>query len=244
MTVYGMTASEFRLGLSLPRRRDCLSGLRRPPPPPTPDSGPRTSDSAPPAPTLKRLGLAHKKVLPALSPRTLCPSPGSKARSRHQHARRPRASRPIRPRPRCRHGNLVRQQHPRLAHQPLPQDQRSEISQRLRYGRAGPKGPKRLPLQLRCAKRPLPQPQCPCADPAPAQRAHANFTEHHASLLAGLFIVGLRFPFPAAALGASWGLSRLTYLFGYTSAAGPPGRSTVVGPSLRLTRSLSPAPSR
>ncbi|POR33428.1 DNA polymerase type-X family protein pol4 [Tolypocladium paradoxum] len=59
-----------------------------------------------------------------------------------------------------------------------------------------------------------------------AQRAHANFTENHTSFLGALLIAGLRFPFPAAVLGAGWSLSRLLYLFGYTSSAGPRGRTT------------------
>ncbi|PNY28025.1 Uncharacterized protein TCAP_02056 [Tolypocladium capitatum] len=66
-----------------------------------------------------------------------------------------------------------------------------------------------------------------------AQRAHANFTENHTSFLGALLIAGLRFPLPAAVLGAGWGLSRLHYLFGYTSSAGPRGRTTgAVGSSL------------
>ncbi|UNI24464.1 Glutathione transferase [Purpureocillium takamizusanense] len=57
-----------------------------------------------------------------------------------------------------------------------------------------------------------------------AQRAHANFTENHVSFLGALLVAGLRYPFPAAVLGAGWGLSRVLYLLGYTSSAGPKGR--------------------
>ncbi|KAF4909505.1 Microsomal glutathione S-transferase 3 [Colletotrichum viniferum] len=57
-----------------------------------------------------------------------------------------------------------------------------------------------------------------------AQRAHANFTENQPSFLGALLISGLRFPVASAAVGAGWALSRLTYAFGYTSAAGPAGR--------------------
>ncbi|KJZ75665.1 hypothetical protein HIM_04822 [Hirsutella minnesotensis 3608] len=57
-----------------------------------------------------------------------------------------------------------------------------------------------------------------------AQRAHANFTENHTSFLGALLIAGLRYPFPAAILGGAWSVSRLVYLFGYTSSAGPGGR--------------------
>ncbi|PFH58170.1 hypothetical protein XA68_14074 [Ophiocordyceps unilateralis] len=57
-----------------------------------------------------------------------------------------------------------------------------------------------------------------------AQRAHHNFTENHTSLLGALLIAGIRFPVPAAAVGAGWSLSRVLYLLGYTSSAGPRGR--------------------
>ncbi|RDA90091.1 hypothetical protein CP533_5568 [Ophiocordyceps camponoti-saundersi (nom. inval.)] len=57
-----------------------------------------------------------------------------------------------------------------------------------------------------------------------AQRAHHNFTENHTSFLGALLIAGLRYPIPAAALGAGWSLSRVMYLIGYTSSAGPRGR--------------------
>ncbi|XP_044721934.1 MAPEG family domain-containing protein [Hirsutella rhossiliensis] len=56
-----------------------------------------------------------------------------------------------------------------------------------------------------------------------AQRAHSNFTENHTSFLGALLIAGLRYPFPAAVLGAGWAVSRVIYVLGYTSA-GPAGR--------------------
>ncbi|KAK2612918.1 hypothetical protein QQS21_001029 [Conoideocrella luteorostrata] len=59
-----------------------------------------------------------------------------------------------------------------------------------------------------------------------AQRAHANFTENHTSLLGALLISGLHFPYAAAVLGTGWSVSRILYLNGYTGQAGPPGRST------------------
>ncbi|EXV03617.1 MAPEG family protein [Metarhizium robertsii] len=59
-----------------------------------------------------------------------------------------------------------------------------------------------------------------------AQRAHANFTENHTSFLGALLISGLRFPMAAAAVGAAWTVFRILYLFGYTSQAGPRGRTT------------------
>ncbi|KAG8415218.1 hypothetical protein J3458_009083 [Metarhizium acridum] len=59
-----------------------------------------------------------------------------------------------------------------------------------------------------------------------AQRAHANFTENHTSFLGALLISGLRFPVAAAAIGAAWTVFRVLYLFGYTSQAGPRGRTT------------------
>ncbi|KYK59678.1 microsomal glutathione S-transferase 3 [Drechmeria coniospora] len=58
-----------------------------------------------------------------------------------------------------------------------------------------------------------------------AQRAHANFTENQTSFLGALLIAGVRYPVPAAVLGFGWNISRLVYLFGYTSSAGPKGRT-------------------
>ncbi|KAK1659261.1 MAPEG family protein [Colletotrichum godetiae] len=58
-----------------------------------------------------------------------------------------------------------------------------------------------------------------------AQRAHANFTENQPSFLGALLISGLRFPVASAVLGAGWTLSRILYAFGYTSGAGPKGRT-------------------
>ncbi|KAF7558963.1 hypothetical protein G7046_g5197 [Stylonectria norvegica] len=57
-----------------------------------------------------------------------------------------------------------------------------------------------------------------------AQRAHGNFTENHTSFLGALLISGLRFPVPAAVLGAGWVLSRTYYAVGYASG-GPAGRT-------------------
>ncbi|KAK1968264.1 MAPEG family protein [Colletotrichum eremochloae] len=58
-----------------------------------------------------------------------------------------------------------------------------------------------------------------------AQRAHANFTENQPSFLGALLISGLRFPVASAVLGAGWAISRIIYAFGYTSGAGPKGRT-------------------
>lgn len=57
-----------------------------------------------------------------------------------------------------------------------------------------------------------------------AQRAHANFTENLTPFLTTLFIAGLRFPVPAASLGAAWLAARVVYTVGYTSDKGPKGR--------------------
>lgn len=57
-----------------------------------------------------------------------------------------------------------------------------------------------------------------------AQRAHANFTENHTSFLGALLISGMYFPLAASTLGTVWSVSRILYLYGYTSQAGPPGR--------------------
>jgi glutathione S-transferase len=52
-----------------------------------------------------------------------------------------------------------------------------------------------------------------------AQRAHANFTENHPSATAAMLIAGLRYPLPAAIMGAGWTLSRALYLAGYVRPA-------------------------
>ncbi|KAK3177755.1 hypothetical protein K4F52_009506 [Lecanicillium sp. MT-2017a] len=59
-----------------------------------------------------------------------------------------------------------------------------------------------------------------------AQRAHANFTENLTPFLGALFIAGLSSPVAASALGATWAVSRVVYLLGYTSDSGPKGRTT------------------
>ncbi|KAI1759718.1 membrane-associated proteins in eicosanoid and glutathione metabolism [Hypoxylon sp. FL1150] len=56
-----------------------------------------------------------------------------------------------------------------------------------------------------------------------AQRAHANYTENITTFLCALFISGLRFPVPTAALGAGWVFARVWYAAGYASG-GPKGR--------------------
>ncbi|KAL7943001.1 ER glutathione S transferase [Trichoderma barbatum] len=58
-----------------------------------------------------------------------------------------------------------------------------------------------------------------------AQRAHANFIENQPSALGALFIAGLQFPLAAAIMGATWSFGRAFYLYGYTSSAGPKGRT-------------------
>lgn len=58
-----------------------------------------------------------------------------------------------------------------------------------------------------------------------AQRAHANFTENLTPYLASMLIAGIRFPVPAAVMGAGWLVSRVVYTIGYTSN-GPKGRMT------------------
>ena len=49
-----------------------------------------------------------------------------------------------------------------------------------------------------------------------AQKAHANFTENHASFMCLVLIAGLKFPLLSAGLGALWSVARLLYLVGYT----------------------------
>ena len=52
-----------------------------------------------------------------------------------------------------------------------------------------------------------------------AQKAHANFTENHASFICLVMIAGLKFPLLSAGLGALWSVARLLYLLGYTRKA-------------------------
>ncbi|TAQ87708.1 hypothetical protein B7494_g3952 [Chlorociboria aeruginascens] len=49
-----------------------------------------------------------------------------------------------------------------------------------------------------------------------AQRAHANYTENHLSLVGSMLIAGLRFPLVAAAMGAAWSVLRYLYMSGYS----------------------------
>ncbi|OBT68320.1 hypothetical protein VE03_02252 [Pseudogymnoascus sp. 23342-1-I1] len=52
-----------------------------------------------------------------------------------------------------------------------------------------------------------------------AQRAHANYTENHTSVLASLLIAGVGFPRVAAGLGATWVVGRYLYMTGYSNLA-------------------------
>ncbi|KFY52756.1 hypothetical protein V496_08205 [Pseudogymnoascus sp. VKM F-4515 (FW-2607)] len=52
-----------------------------------------------------------------------------------------------------------------------------------------------------------------------AQRAHANYTENHTSVLATLLIAGVGFPRVAAGLGATWVVGRYLYMTGYSNLA-------------------------
>ncbi|KFY44032.1 hypothetical protein V495_03655 [Pseudogymnoascus sp. VKM F-4514 (FW-929)] len=52
-----------------------------------------------------------------------------------------------------------------------------------------------------------------------AQRAHANYTENHTSLLATLLISGLTYPRVAAGLGGIWVVGRYLYMSGYSNLA-------------------------
>ncbi|RKU45956.1 hypothetical protein DL546_005104 [Coniochaeta pulveracea] len=58
-----------------------------------------------------------------------------------------------------------------------------------------------------------------------AQRAHANFSENVTPFLATLLVAGLRYPVVAGGMGIAWCVSRAVYAAGYTSKAGPKGRS-------------------
>jgi glutathione S-transferase len=51
-----------------------------------------------------------------------------------------------------------------------------------------------------------------------AQRAHANFVEHHTGFLTTLLIAGLKYPTAAAGLGLTWTVGRIIYAIGYMQA--------------------------
>ena len=50
-----------------------------------------------------------------------------------------------------------------------------------------------------------------------AQRAHTNYLEHQTTLLAAMFVAGLKAPAVSAAMGVAWLLARMMYLNGYVS---------------------------
>ncbi len=62
-----------------------------------------------------------------------------------------------------------------------------------------------------------------------AQRAHANFTENHATFLVNLLVAGLRFPNVSAFLGATWVVGRLVYTFGYVREGREDGSGRLEG---------------
>ena len=63
-----------------------------------------------------------------------------------------------------------------------------------------------------------------------AQRAQANFTEHHSTFLAALLTAGLKYPVAAAALGGTWIFARTFYTLGYARKNPPPnGAGRLIG---------------
>jgi len=62
-----------------------------------------------------------------------------------------------------------------------------------------------------------------------AQRAHANFTENHATFVLNLLVAGLRFPRASAVLGATWVAGKLVYTFGYVREGREDGSGRLVG---------------
>jgi glutathione S-transferase len=51
-----------------------------------------------------------------------------------------------------------------------------------------------------------------------AQRAHANFTEHHTSAVLAMLLAGIRFPVAAAVCGFGWTAARTAYMVGYSGS--------------------------
>eukprot|EP00918_Siedleckia_nematoides_P095131 GHVU01208843.1.p1 GENE.GHVU01208843.1~~GHVU01208843.1.p1 ORF type:complete len:172 (+),score=17.70 GHVU01208843.1:64-516(+) len=62
-----------------------------------------------------------------------------------------------------------------------------------------------------------------------AQRSHGNFIENQPTAIASMLIAGLHHPRVAAGLGLFWTVNRYVYMVGYSSAAGPKGRSKGMG---------------
>lgn len=62
-----------------------------------------------------------------------------------------------------------------------------------------------------------------------AQRAHANYVENHAALLAGLLIAGLKYPLLSAGMGVAWCVARVMYAVGYVSPQKEGGKGRLVG---------------
>ncbi|KAI9723563.1 MAG: hypothetical protein M1828_004159 [Chrysothrix sp. TS-e1954] len=71
-----------------------------------------------------------------------------------------------------------------------------------------------------------------------AQRAHANFDEHHTNLLGSLLIAGLGYPRTAAALGVAWAGSRVAYAVGYTRKDRTGGKGRMAGAGFWLAEAV------
>jgi len=89
------------------------------------------------------------------------------------------------------------------------------------------------------AKVPYPNPYATANDAATspekyrfncAQKAHAQFNEHHPTMLLSLLISGLRYPEAAAYMGFAWTAGRLAYLLGYARKNAPAdGKGRLIG---------------
>jgi glutathione S-transferase len=62
-----------------------------------------------------------------------------------------------------------------------------------------------------------------------AQRAHGNFLENYPIALTGMLVAGLQYPVLAAATGAVWTVSRVSYAVGYTNKSKEGGRGRYSG---------------
>ena len=69
-----------------------------------------------------------------------------------------------------------------------------------------------------------------------AQRAHANYDEHHPNFLGALLIAGLGYPKATTAMGIGWIVSRIAYAVGYTRADRKNGKGRAAGSGFWLAQ--------
>lgn len=91
----------------------------------------------------------------------------------------------------------------------------------------------------KAAKVPYPNAYVPAAEAATsvakyrfncAQKAHANFTETHPTIIVSMLVAGLHYPVVSASLGAVWAVGRVLYAAGYAREANAEnGKGRMIG---------------